>query len=177
MKSFGKQIVSMIREQEQSGLTTPSGKKFKQFQSQLGKCSVQIKYKEIGSLGILLDSVVMKRGEAVLDLEEQHRRLEKMAHEVQERLTYLLEDFRLLELDRLNKKAQLRSYPPHQDEDSKYYYEIVIDEAVQIHFQRYQFNRKTRRYEKIASQLTLEVFERLLDDLWAILGSCDSDKV
>lgn len=175
MKPIGKQIVSMIREQEQGGLAAPSGKKFKQFQTHIGQCSVQIKYKEIGSLGILLDSIVMKRGDALLDLDEMYRRLEIMAHEVQEKLTYLLEDFRLLEMDRLNKRAQLRSYPPHQDEDSKYYYEIVIDEAVQVHFQRYQFNRNTRRYEKISSQFTLEVFERLLNDLWSILGSCEPE--
>jgi hypothetical protein len=69
----------------------------------------------------------------------------------------------------MNKRAQLRSYPPYKDENSKYYYEIILDEANRVHFQRYQYSKIEKRFEKTTSQLTLEIFERLINDLVDIL--------
>ena len=95
--------------------------------------------------------------------------LERQADAVKERITFLLEEFRLIELDRQNKRAQLRSYPPFARDDSRFYFEIVLDEGVMAHLQRYQFNRSARRYQKVTSQLTLETFERLVDEMVGIL--------
>jgi hypothetical protein len=95
--------------------------------------------------------------------------LAEQANAIQKKITYLLEEFKLIEMDNQNKRAQLRSYPPYTRDNSKYYYEVVLDEGNKAHFQRYQYSMEEKRYGKITSQLTSETFERLVNDLTSIL--------
>ncbi|RMG69136.1 MAG: hypothetical protein D6715_00455 [Calditrichaeota bacterium] len=167
--SAGKILLEKMQ-QEKSRLVEATQKdKFKFVQHQEDDLNFQVKFKDVDRYGIVLDYIAVSRGEPILDVDEINRRLSQQAEKVQKQITYLLEDFRLIELDRMNKRAQLRSYPPYEKENSKFFYEIVLDEGTRIHFQRYQYSREHKRYEKITSQLTLEIFERLVDDLASIL--------
>ena len=89
--------------------------------------------------------------------------------QVQQRITYLLENFKLIELDKMNHRAQLRSYPPYDTEDGKYFYEIIIENANEIFFQRFAYSYEHKRYEKVVSDFTREAFVRLIQDLTEIL--------
>jgi len=129
----------------------------------------QVKFKDIDKYGIVLDYISISKATPIMDLDIINKKLESDSNKIQTKITYLLEDFKLIELDRMNKRAQLRSYPPYEEEDSKYYYEIVLDEANRVHFQRYQYSSSNKRYEKITCQLTLEIFERLINDLVSTL--------
>ena len=130
---------------------------------------ISVKFKEAEKLGVVLDYLAIARNEPMLDNAAINQELQRQAEEVQGKITFLLEDFRLLELDRQNKRAQLRSYPPQADADSKYYYEIVLEEATEAHFCRYQFNRTAKRFTRIHSQLSGETFCRLVDELAEIV--------
>lgn len=130
---------------------------------------VSVKFKEAEKLGVVLDYLAISRTEPLLDSSSINEQLEQQAEAVQQNITFLLEDFRLLELDRQNKRAQLRSYPPQADENSKYYYEIVLEDGSDAHFCRYQFNRNQKRFTRIHSQLSGETFIRLTDKLIDII--------
>jgi len=127
--------------------------------------TLTVKFKDIDRYGIVVDYIDIARQEPILDVDEINRRLEQQADQVQSTITYLLEDFMLIEMDKASKRAQLRSYPPYEKENSKFFYEIVLEEGTRVHFQRYEYNKEHRRYEKITSQLTQEIFKRLVDDL------------
>ncbi len=167
--SAGKVLLEKMKEEKLRLVEARDGDKFNFVQHQEDNLNFQVKFKDVDRYGIVLDYIAISLGEPILDVDEINRRLSQQAEKVQERITYLLENFRLIELDRMNKRAQLRSYPPYEKEDSKFFYEIVLDEGTRIHFQRYQYSKERKRYEKITSQLTLEIFERLVDDLAFIL--------
>ncbi len=143
--------------------------KFYLLQHTEGELQFQVKFKDVDKYGIVVDYISVARLEPILDVNLINKKLEQQAEKVQKLITYLLEDFALIEIDKMNKRAQLRSYPPHTKENSKFYYEIVLDEGTKVHFQRYEYSKVEKRYEKITSQLTLEIFERLINDLASLL--------
>ncbi|MFZ0389367.1 MAG: hypothetical protein WAN36_02825 [Calditrichia bacterium] len=167
--SHGKSIISKIKDEKNKGVPSGPGGKYHFLQLEIQPCHFQLKYKDVGKYGIVLDYITISRGTPIMDVDLMNRKMSRQSEQVQKIVTYLLEDFKLIELDKMNKRAQLRSYPPHQKDDSKYYYEIVLDEGIQAHFQRYLYSGEKRRYEKTDSQLTIETFERLVDDLVVIL--------
>ena len=154
---------------ETSGRRQGEKTKFSILQHKEDEFHFQVRFKDIDKYGIVLDYISISKAIPVMDVDIINKKLETNSNEIPNKITYLLEDFKLIELDRMNKRAQLRSYPPYKEEDSKYYYEIVLDEANRIHFQRYQYSSSNKRYEKITCQLTLEIFERLINDLVSIL--------
>ncbi|NOX36942.1 MAG: hypothetical protein GXO78_05335 [Calditrichaeota bacterium] len=162
-------IIRKIQEAKQKQITIKQKDKFSVLQHQEDDLLFQVKFKDIDKYGIVVDYISIQKLSPILDVDEINRRLEQQADAIQKRITYLLEDFKLIEIDRMSKRAQLRSYPPYKKENSKYFYEIVLDEGVKIHFQRYQYSMDEKRYEKITSQLTLEIFARLIDDLVEII--------
>ena len=166
---YSQVILNKIQEAKHKQIDVIKKDKFSTIQHQENDFIFQVKFKDIDKYGIVLDYLSIKKAEPILDVEEINRKLEQQADAIQKRITYLLEDFKLIELDRMTKRAQLRSYPPYKKENSKFFYEIVLDEGTRVHFQRYEYSKETRRYEKITSQLTLEIFTRLIDDLVDIL--------
>ena len=171
---LGQQIIKELYEQKEKVPELKQKDKFLLYQTKLDDCQIQIKFKDIDKYGIVFDYISIKKGTPILDVDLINRTLELQAELIQKNITYLLEDFRIIEMDTMNKRAQLRSYPPYKKDDSKFYYEIVLDEGIRFHLQRYEYSQSKRRYEKITSQLTLEVFERLIDDVIKILGECPS---
>ncbi len=169
MMNYGKTLLERIREEKSKAVYSDSKNKFFYLQHQIDDFQFQVRFKEIEKYGILLDYLAIHCQKPLMDVSVINRRLDEQVAAIQERITFLLEDFRLLEMDRQNKKAQLRSYPPYSQENSKFYYEIVLDEGCSLHFQRYEYSRDHRRYEKITSQLTIEIFERLVNEFVNIL--------
>jgi hypothetical protein len=165
--SFGEKILVKIREQK--AISSEEKGKFNFTQLQEDDCQFQIKYKDIDKYGIVIDNISITKEIPIIDTEMIKKKLELHANQVQKKISYLLEDFKLIEFDKMNKRAQLRSYPPHQKDDLKYYYEIILEEGTKAHFQRYEYSRSQKRFMKITSQFTLEIFERLIDDLFEIL--------
>ncbi len=173
--NYGEFIVKKLVDLKNQGDNQRQRDNFFLLQLTQEDCLFQIRFKDIDKYGLVFDYISIKKGTPILDVEQINRTLEKQAGKFQEKITYLLEDFRLIELDKMNKRAQLRSYPPYKKEDSKYYYEIVLDEGTRFHLQRYEYSSSLKRYEKITSQLTLEIFERLINDVIEILGNCGED--
>jgi hypothetical protein len=93
----------------------------------------------------------------------------RQAGEIERRMTYLLESFRLLEVDEINGLAQVRSATPHQKRQEKFYYEVCLQHGMGATFARYRKSRGADKRELVPCHLTQETFERLVDDLAATL--------
>jgi hypothetical protein len=85
------------------------------------------------------------------------------------RLTYLMEPLVVLEVDAQAGEADLRSQAPTPRGDRRSFYEVRLRREGNLHLQRVAFDVATRRRQVIPCQMTLEVLERLTDDLVASL--------
>jgi len=95
--------------------------------------------------------------------------LQRQAGEVERRITYLLESFHLLEVDEFNCLAQVRSARPHKKGEDKFYYEALLQHGNSVTFTRYRKAHHAENRDLVSSHLTQETFERLMDDLAAVL--------
>lgn len=93
----------------------------------------------------------------------------RQSHEIEQRISYLLEQFRLIELDETQGIAQVRSVAPHQKDDAKFYYEVLLQQGNSVTFTRYRKSRQAEQRHRAPSHLTLETFEWLVDDLAAVV--------
>ncbi len=91
-----------------------------------------------------------------------------MAKSLSERLTYLMEPIRPIEIDADACVAQLRSSPPQRDDDGRSYYELTVRRGGDISLVRYRKEPGTPR-QQIAANVTREVLLRLVDDFEAVL--------
>ncbi len=95
--------------------------------------------------------------------------LRRQSLAIAKKVTYLLEDFDLTEIDEKNRVAQIRSSSPHRQTGEVFYYEILLygDHLI---FNRYRKEKGATVREKVASHLSNEVVQRLIDDLAEVLG-------
>ena len=97
------------------------------------------------------------------------RSLERIAKSLSDRLTYLMEPIRPIEIDADACIAQLRSSPPQRDDDGRSYYELTVRRGGEIALARYRKEPGTPR-EQIPATVTREVLLRLVDDFEAVLS-------
>jgi len=87
----------------------------------------------------------------------------KQAEKLAARLTYLLEPIAPIEVDADGCLVQMRSHPPHKEEDRTSYYELLVTRAGELSLCRYSRAKGTVR-EVIPAHVTREVFLRLVHD-------------
>ena len=83
------------------------------------------------------------------------------------RLTYLMEPLVVLEVDAQAGEAELRSRNPTLRADQSAYYEVRLRSEGSLKLRRVSFDATTRRRASMPCQITVEVLERLSDDLVA----------
>jgi hypothetical protein len=83
------------------------------------------------------------------------------------RVTYLMEPLRVLEIDADGGEVQIRSQSPTARAEQRGYYEIRLFKQGTLRMERYAFDGATRQRRSTHCQLTREVLERLADDLAA----------
>ena len=88
--------------------------------------------------------------------------LRSIAEALSKRLTYLLESISPIEIDDEACVVQMRSQPPHHDDDGTRYYELVVARG-ELTLRRYARIAGQPR-EVISAHVTREVFERLGKD-------------
>lgn len=95
--------------------------------------------------------------------------LARQAGEIEKRLTYLLEDFRLLELDELKETAQVRSHVPYRQDGTVHYYEVLLTEGNALTFARYNTGGLRSSREIEPTYITKEALIRLVNDFIGVL--------
>ncbi len=86
------------------------------------------------------------------------------------RLTYLMEPLVVLEVDAEAGEAELRSQNPTARADRRSFYEVRLRRQGALQLHRVAFDDASRRRSTVPCQMTVEVLERLADDLVASLG-------
>jgi hypothetical protein len=123
-----------------------------------------LKISEIDKLGILLDHLEIKaKNTPSLPLGKQSEILKN-------KITYLEEDFSLIEDDRNSRTMVLRSNLPRQLENTISYYEILLRGGDQLSFDRYEFDKITGQRQTRPANLARETFERLLSDFESLFS-------
>lgn len=85
------------------------------------------------------------------------------------RITYLTEQLATSETDLLAGEVLLRSDQPWRHGEARYYYEVVLTIPGTLTLTRYRYCAGEAERVEIPCNLTLEVFERLVDDLVATM--------
>jgi len=93
--------------------------------------------------------------------------LAEQAAALENRITYLLEGFRLIELDEIAHRAQVRSATPYREEEAIQYYEVLLEQGSVLVFGRYAGNHNSRSLQPF--HVTDDICRRLLNDLAAAL--------
>jgi hypothetical protein len=83
------------------------------------------------------------------------------------RVTYLMEPLKVIEVDAEGGEVQLRSQGPTSRAQQRGYYEVRLFKQGTLRMERYAFDDATRRRHRAPCQLTREVLERLADDIAA----------
>jgi hypothetical protein len=91
-------------------------------------------------------------------------RLSEVGDRLAGRLNYLLEPICPIEVDADQCVVQLRSSPPHRDEDVSSYYELLANRQGEISLRRFVKTPGDPR-RNVAATITLEVLYRLIDDM------------
>lgn len=94
--------------------------------------------------------------------------LQRISKSLADRLTYLLEPISPIELDAEACVVQMRSNPPHRDDDGRSYYELLVRRGGQISLMRYRKENGSAR-QQIPATVTREVLVRLANDFCQVL--------
>ena len=95
--------------------------------------------------------------------------LQRISKLLSDRLTYLLEPISPIEVDAQACVVQMRSNPPHKDDDGRSYYELLVRRGGEITLARYRKENGAAR-QPIPATVTREVLLRLVGDIEAVLG-------
>jgi hypothetical protein len=93
-------------------------------------------------------------------------KLEDFSNQLCDKITYLTESFRLIEVDTKNKKAQIRSYPPFVKQNEKLYFELVINASESsLSLSRKVHDNFSHSTKPVSFILNNEILERIIADL------------
>jgi hypothetical protein len=84
-----------------------------------------------------------------------------------DRVTYLLEPLKVIEIDAGGGEVQVRSVSPSARADQRGFYEVRLRKQGILRMERFVFDDATRQRRRASCQLTREVLERLADDIAA----------
>ena len=95
--------------------------------------------------------------------------LKRLGETLASRLTYLLEPIGVVEFDPEGCVVQLRSIPPHKDDDKSSYYELLARRGGQLSLSRYEKAPRVPR-RVTSTSVTREVFCRLAGDFASVVS-------
>jgi hypothetical protein len=116
---------------------------------------------ELNSLACAFTSLAVEDSALIAANVDQ---LKQVSQRLAARLTYLLEPIHPIEVDADQCVVQLRSNPPHRDDDRTSYYELLVRRPGTISLMRYGKQTGEAR-QPIPAHVTREVLLRLVDDL------------
>ena len=134
-----------------------------QFSCELNGFRIQVKLKEFDKFSLMMEALQVERGS---EIEAGPDFIRKQADFLKTNLTYLLENFEVFEIDKLQSKAQLRSHVPDEDDNLLSYFEIMIAGGRRITLERLVFDKDRKQKKPVSFQLTNETFERIIDDFF-----------
>jgi hypothetical protein len=136
-------------------------------EAEAGRSRIALNLTAQGPVGIAFDNLEYASTER-LDLSSDA--LRSWGDRLAARVTYLMEPLVVLEVDAQAGEAELRSQTPTPRGDRRSFYEVRLRREGSLQMRRIAVNEATRRRQVGSCQMTLEVLERLADDLAASLA-------
>ena len=127
---------------------------------------MQLSLTACGHVGFAFGSLGFSRVEP-LNLSTEA--LRAWGNRVASRVTYLMEPLVVLEVDAEAGVADLKSQAPTPRGELRSYYEVTLFRHGGLSLMRIGFDETTRRRKPVEGQMTVEVLERLTDDIVASL--------
>jgi len=84
---------------------------------------------------------------------------------IEKEIQYLGEPLKIIELEKYQGRALLRSFPPRRENGTVQFFELVIDPREGLSFNRLSYDRHLGSRTQTSIPLTRETLERLLADL------------
>jgi hypothetical protein len=84
---------------------------------------------------------------------------------IEQEIRYLGEPLKIIELEKYQGRALLRSFPPRRENGTVHFFELVIDPGEGLSLNRLSYDRSLGSRTQIPVPLTRETLERLLMDL------------
>lgn len=130
---------------------------------------LKIAIEDFDKFGFLVQQITAVRAGSLPSNIAIKNLLAEQAAAIGSRITYLLEDFQLVELDEMANRAQVRSATPYREDKTLHYYEILLEQGSALTFSRHVTRRDQTGRMPEAFHLTDELCRRLLNDLAAAL--------
>ncbi|TWU21247.1 hypothetical protein [Bythopirellula polymerisocia] len=125
-----------------------------------GLRTIRCKVLQCDPLGAAISDLVLETGElATADI----AKLETASKSLCGRVTYLLEPISPIEIDSTGCVVQMRSNPPHKDDNGLKYYELTLRQGGSVSLTRYEKQPANSRLP-VPATLTHEVLSRLVED-------------
>jgi hypothetical protein len=118
---------------------------------------IRMSLADLDRLGCLLEKVELKPAAGV------HLHIDPAG--LGQRLSYLGEILTIIEQDKEEGRAVLRSSPPLTDDTHTYFFELVLDRNEGLSIARHAYDRVRQEQKMIAAPLTTYALGRLIHDL------------
>jgi hypothetical protein len=142
-----------IMEQLRKGSWEPN----KQILASDGSLEVRVQLADCDRLGCLFERLEVRPTHGCL-LNIDPLWIEKEIH-------YLGEPLKIIEMEKFQGKAILRSFPPRRENGTVHFFELVIDPREGLSLNRLSYNRTLGSRTQTPVPVTRETLERLLADL------------
>lgn len=127
---------------------------------------VTVELEAFDRLGLMLRGIEMRSSRMPERGTGLESRLRRQADAVVERIKYLSEDFRVVEVDGVNGAVQLRSAHPHKEGPFLYFSQIVLRGGNSLTLERCRRHSEAKGMTEPADMnLSRETFARLIEDL------------
>jgi hypothetical protein len=84
---------------------------------------------------------------------------------IEKEIHYLGEPLKIIEMEKFQGKALLRSFPPRRENGNVHFFELVIDPGEGLSLNRLSYDRSVGSRTQTPVPLSRETLERLLADL------------
>jgi len=129
-----------------------------------GASRITLEITALDSVGVAFDSLEYTATDRP---EWSSEALNAWGRRLADRVTYLLEPLKVMEVDAGGGEGQVRSTSPTPPADQRGFYEVRLRKNGVLRMERYVFDEATRQRRRGTCQLTREVLERLADDIVA----------
>ena len=150
-----------LREQILSQLPATIGKQHQRATATAGPRSLRCEIDQCDQLAVAVYELVLETSELA---NVEVAKLQDASKALSERVTYLLEPISPVETDADGCVVQMRSTPPQEHEDGRFYFELFLRRGGSVTLSRYEKQPNSIR-QRVAATLTHEVLGRLVKDL------------
>lgn len=149
-----------LREEILSKLPGTIGKQHQRVTSSAGPRTLRCEIDQCDQLAVAVYELVLETPELA---NVEVAKLQAASKALCERITYLLEPISPIETDADGCIVQMRSTPPQQQENGRFYYELFLRRGGSVAMYRYEKQPGAMR-QRVPATLTHEVLGRLVED-------------